>query len=136
MSGLEGRARHLGEMETALYGQTVRQRELLDSVEDGVFFCEAATGNIIDCNAGACALFGYEAGELTHLSITALSASEPNYSRERLVQWLHDALRHGKVRFEWRSRRRDGVSFWSEMRITRSSLPGEPRVVVVVRDVS
>jgi PAS domain S-box-containing protein len=136
MSGLEGSARHWGERETALHAQALRQRELLDSVEDGVFLCDAATGDIVDCNAGACELFGYEAADLTRLSITALSANEQGYNRERLEQWLHDALRHGKVRFEWRSRRRNGVAFWSEVRVTRSSLAGEPRVLVVVRDVS
>jgi len=136
MSGLEGSTRHWGDRETALHAQALRQRELVDSVEDGVFLCDAATGDIVDCNAGACTLFGYEAADLTRLSIDALSANEQGYDRERLGQWLHDALRHGKVRFEWRSRRRNGVPFWSEMRVTRSSLAGEPRVVVVARDVS
>jgi PAS domain S-box-containing protein len=136
MSGLEGSARHLGERESALFAQALRQRELLDSVEDGVFLCDAVTGDIVDCNAGACSLFGYEAADLTRLSISALSANEEGYDRERLQQWLDDALRHGKVRFEWRARRRNGVAFWSEMRVTRSTMAGEPRVLVVVRDVS
>jgi PAS domain S-box-containing protein len=136
MSGLEGSACPAPQDGAALRAEAVRQRELLDSVDDGVFLCDSGTGDVVDCNAGALALFGYDGSELARLTMGALSAEDEGYSKERLIQWFHDAVRHGKVRFEWRSRRRDGRAFWSELRVTRSSAGASSRVVVVVRDVS
>jgi PAS domain S-box-containing protein len=137
MSGMEGGARNAGESGGALRdARTLRQRELLDSVEDGVFLCDAESGAILECNAGACALFGHDVSELTHLALTDLAAREKGDSRERVGQWLRDAVRHGNVRFEWRAQKRNGSAFWSEVRMTRSMLDGAPRVVVVTRDVS
>ncbi|MET0595085.1 MAG: PAS domain S-box protein, partial [Polyangiaceae bacterium] len=136
MPALKGSARPSNEDGASLDAQLGRLRELLDNVDDAVFLCDAVTADIAECNAGACALFGYTSTELTSTSMSALSAHEEGYTKERLARWFHDAIQHGKVRFEWRSRRRDGRFFWSEVRVTRSTLIAQSRVVVVVRDTS
>ncbi|HKO94944.1 MAG TPA: PAS domain S-box protein, partial [Polyangiaceae bacterium] len=111
-------------------------REIFDVLEDAVFVHEVRTGRIVDVNTGASALFGVDRAGLLASSIGALSAEAEGYTEELAQARIAEAVRSGKTRFDWRSKRADGSAFWSEVRLVRSDIGGYQRVLAIVRDIS
>ena len=111
-----------------------RLAAVLDGVNDAVLMQCPETGRILDANRRACELFGYPLAELRRISIGELSVFEEGFTQEAALARIHAAA-HGPQVFAWRSLARDGRRFWSEVSLNLAEVRGEPRLVVVVRDV-
>jgi PAS domain S-box-containing protein len=124
------------EVEEALRASEARARMIFDSVNDAIFIHDGATGAILDVNTRACEMLGYDAEEFRKLDIGAISLGEPPYSQAEALKLIADAMRGVLHLVEWRTKRRDGTLFWSEVSLRRATIGDRERVLVVVRDIT
>ena len=120
---------------------TVRQiqrnyREVFDSAGDAIFVHDAASGAILDVNQTMVDLFGYTRDEALELTVADLSAPHLQYSQRAIESLIHRATEEGPQLFEWRSRRKNGEEFPTEMTLKSAVIDGRKRVLAVVRDIT
>ncbi|MFA6954266.1 MAG: PAS domain S-box protein [Thermoanaerobaculia bacterium] len=124
------------EVEEALRASEANARTIFDSVNDAIFIHDGESGAILDVNSRACEMYGYEADEFRSLDIGEISLGESPYSQADALQLIVDAMRGEPRLVEWRTKRRDGTLFWSEVNLRRATIGGHERVLVVVRDIT
>jgi two-component system, cell cycle sensor histidine kinase and response regulator CckA len=112
-----------------------RFQTIYDNVNDALIIHDAATGEIVDVNQTMCNLFGYSHQESLHLQVEDISLAEPPFSHAEGMRRLALASQGTPQIFEWRSKRRNGTIFWSEINMRRATIAGEERVIVMVRDI-
>jgi PAS domain S-box-containing protein len=118
---LEERTRELRESEA-------RYRLLFELESDAIVLIENATGQILEANAAAVALYGYMREELLQHRNTALSA-EPDQTRRATA--VGDRL----VPVRWH-RKRDGTIFPVEITSHHFALQGRPVHLAAIRDIT
>lgn len=127
------RVRHRSE--AALRRSTQNYLELFNSSTDGIVVRDTATGNIVQANARFHSMYGFTASELPTLTAVQMSLGEPPYGAAEAAQWMEKTTSEGPQLFEWRSRRKDGSLFWSEVSMTRFQSRDGQRIVSTVRDI-
>jgi two-component system, cell cycle sensor histidine kinase and response regulator CckA len=114
--------------EAALRRGEERYRRLFDAVSDAIFLVDNTTGQIMEANAAAVALYGYSREELGRLKNTDLSA-EPGQTRRTTLEeatWI-PARRH---------RRKDGSEFPVEVSANHFDLDGRRVHLSAVRNIT
>jgi PAS domain S-box-containing protein len=128
------RVRHAAEAAQRLSARNYQA--LFDHSPDAIMVRDADSGQIVQINPRFCQLFGYQAHEVTHLRPVDLSATEAGYGANESQAWIEKTRREGAQFFEWRSQRKDGSVFWSEISMTRFEMAQGQRTVSTVRDIS
>lgn len=111
-------------------------REIFNATSEAIFIHNAENGEILDANNSASDMFGYSHEEIHQLTINDLSSGEHPYSQQKAVEFVNKAVEQGPQLFEWKSRKKSGEFFWSEVALKSSVVGGEGRVVAIVRDVT
>jgi len=112
-----------------------RFQTIYHNVNDALLIQDAATGAIVDVNRTMCGMFGYTRAEALQLQVQDLSLDEAPYSQAEALSLLKLAARGIPQNFEWRSKKRDGTVFWTEVNLRRAAINGEQRIIVMVRDI-
>lgn len=128
------RVRHAAEAAQRLSARNYQA--LFDHSPDAIMVRDADTGRIVQINSRFCHLFGYQADEVAQLRPVDLSAEESGYGAQEAQTWIERTRREGAQFFEWRSRRKDGSVFWSEISMTRFEMAQGQRTVSSIRDIS
>ncbi len=120
-------------------GRALREREyiyrqIFDATSDALFIHDD-TGRIVLVNEQTCAMYGCSAEEARTLTIADLSSNEPPFTQADAVAKVAQAAREGSCTFPWRSRRRNGELFWSEVALRRFDLGGRMHLIASVRDI-
>lgn len=111
-------------------------RAIFDAVNDAIFLHDLETGAILDANQGAADMFGYTYEEVLRLNISQMSSDEAPYTAADSAHKIQKTVEAGPQFFEWRSKRKSGELFWTEVSLKCLTLDGQKRVLAVVRDVS
>ncbi|HYM00767.1 MAG TPA: PAS domain S-box protein, partial [Blastocatellia bacterium] len=122
--------------EAALMQSEAKVRAIFNTVNDGIFVHDFDTGRIIEANASACQIYGYEADELKGRGIESLGAAESSYSPEEARRRFKEAAEGTPQLFEWLAKHKSGRSFWVEVNLKQAIIGGERRLLAVVRDIS
>ncbi|TSK03916.1 MAG: PAS domain S-box protein [Geobacter sp.] len=126
----------LAESMTKLEQSEARFQAIYHNVNDALFIHDAATSALVDVNRTMCDMFGYTQEEALNLTLQQLSLGERPYSEEEAQRLLKLAARGTAQTFEWRSRKKDGSLFWSEVSLRRAEIGGIDRIIVLVRDIT
>ena len=118
--------------EQTLRETTARLESLFEESPDMVNIHDD-DGNIIDPNARLCEQTGYDEAELTEMSVWDL---DENIDEETAQDLWDGMAEHSQVKIESRYRQKDGGTFPVEAHIRRHDIDGEPRFVVISRDIS
>jgi PAS domain S-box-containing protein len=110
-------------------------RAVIDSVNDAVFI-HNENGDIIDVNSRMCEMYGYTPDEARTVSIGEISQGCPPYSQDDALAWLGKAMVSGPQTFEWKSKRKNGEIFSSEVSIRFVNAVGKNYCVVTEHDLS
>jgi two-component system, cell cycle sensor histidine kinase and response regulator CckA len=110
-------------------------RAVLDATMDALIVHDGA-GAIVHVNQCACAMFGYERHEFDSLRPEDLSENRPPYAAADAARHAENALRNGVEECLWRSRRKNGELFWSELSLRRHDDDAATFVIAIVRDIS
>ncbi len=124
------------EAEKALRAQELSYRELFDASGDAIFVHDAATGALLDVNQTMLDMFGFTREEALRLDADDSSQGAPPYSRADAMRWLQAAVKDGPQMFEWRSRRKNGELFWTEVTLRCHQLGGRACVLANARDIT
>lgn len=112
-----------------------RFHTIYHTLNDALFIQDACTGRTLDVNKTMCNMFGYSHAEALQLQLDELSLGEPPYSSAEGLLRLALAAQGDPQRFEWRSKKKDGTLFWTEVNMRSATISGEERIIVMVRDI-
>ena len=122
--------------ESRLSGVDDRFRIIFDSVNDGIFISDPATGRFIDINLPGCKMFGYPKAELIGKGVDALSSGVHPHTQDVAVE-LNEKARLGTPQiFEWTCKTKEGVLFPVEISLRYTELDRRPSIVAIIRDIS
>ena len=117
----------------ALQASERRYQTLFDTQAASILIHDSETGVILEANARALASYGARSvAELT----TGTVFGEPPYSYDDAIAQIRQALRDGRLRFEWRSHSLDGREFWEDVILEPVVIADETRVMAVSVDIS
>ncbi|MEN9221797.1 MAG: response regulator, partial [Thermostichus sp. BF3_bins_97] len=119
--------------ELALQESEQQFRALFDNAAVSIMIHDTETTEIIDANP--CAIASYGLSSLEELQAYDIFDAPP-YSHEDVLPYIEQVRQTGSVRFEWRSRRRDGQIFWEDVFVQSVSLRGIPRFVSTSVDIT
>ncbi|HEX7191809.1 MAG TPA: ATP-binding protein, partial [Thermoanaerobaculia bacterium] len=109
---------------------------IFDSVNDAILLRDHETGAILDANERACEMFGYTREEMRQLPVGGLSSGEPQYTAEDARRTMSNVSPGSSELFEWHARHSDGHLLWVEVNMRVAIIGGEPRVLMVGRDIT
>jgi PAS domain S-box-containing protein len=109
--------------------------EIFNATTEAIFIHDAASGKIRDVNRAMLKMYGCSYAEALETSVDELSLGQAPYSQQEVLEKLVRAVAEGPQLFEWRSRRRNGELFWSEVALRSARIGGVPSVLAVVRDI-
>ncbi len=109
---------------------------VFNATKEGIFIHDARSGRVIDINNAALKMFACRRSDMIGSSPNDFSLGNPPYSDAEAKMWIERARTHGPQRFQWLSKRKDGILFWTEISLTVTRIAGEERVIAVVRDIS
>ncbi|NJN99021.1 MAG: response regulator [Anaerolineales bacterium] len=118
----------LRQSEQALRASEEKYHQLFELGSDAVFLIDNKTGQILDVNAAASALYGYSRDELLQMRNVDLSA-EPDQTR-RAMQQFQTTI---PVRYH---RKKDGQSLPVEITATHFTWQGQTAHIAAIRDIS
>jgi len=103
---------------------------------DSIGIVTVCDGEIMQCNASAARLFGWEPERLLGQSAAVFFGSEDEF--QGFASRIGDALNAGgSPAIEWRTRRSDGTTFWARL-LVKSITPGGPggETVWMIEDIT
>jgi PAS domain S-box-containing protein len=109
-------------------------RELFDTVGEAIYI-QQPDGVFIDVNKGACAMYGYEKSELIGKGAQFLSAEGKN-DFEAINLRMKKALEGKPQMFEFWGKKKKGVIFLQEIRLTKGSYFGKDIIIATGRDIT
>ncbi|MGC9356994.1 MAG: GAF domain-containing protein [Anaerolineae bacterium] len=107
--------------------------QALFEASTSAIFLETVDGRILDCNAAACRLYGYEKEELVGLHVRDII---PEELAETIPEVIEEELATGRYISEAIGKRKDGTLFPTEVSTLLLTIGGEKAVVAYVRDLS
>ena len=113
-----------------------KYREIFNTPSEAIFIHDAKTGEILDVNQATLDIFGYPFKEALQQNIETLSSGEPPYTLMTATQYIENAKEQGPQLFDWRSKRKNGELFWSEVGLKYKKFSEHHYVVAVVRDIT
>jgi len=128
--------RRLAESIRQLAESEARFQAIYHNVNDALFIYDAATGRLVDVNRTMSNMFGYSRSEALQLSPGRFSLGAPPYSDDEARALLKMAAAGAPQTVEWRSRKKDGTLFWSEVNLRPATINEEERVIVAVREIT
>lgn len=124
------------EMVEALERRERNYRELFSALEDAVLVLDPADMRLLDVNEAAERTFLRPRADLLQCSLADLGAPESGCTEEQSREQVCQAMATGRVTCELLARRSDESRFPAEVRMIRTELGGQPRVVAIFRDLS
>ena len=128
--------RRLAQSVRQLSESEARFQAIYHNVNDALLIHDPASGRLVDVNRTMCSMFGYSHSEALQLGIGQLSLGEPPYTDAEAQALLRMAAGGSSQTVEWRSRKKDGTLFWSEVNLRLATINEEERVIVMVRDIT
>ncbi len=111
-----------------------KYREIFNSTGEALFIYEE-DGRLIDVNKSMSVMYGMSREEAFHEPMETRSLGVSPYGREEILQKMRRALADGPQIFQWRSRRKNGELFWSEVELHAAAIGGRRRLIAAVRDI-
>jgi PAS domain S-box-containing protein len=118
--------------EQALRESEARYRTLFEAFTDGIFL-ETPDGRLLDCNATACAMYGYTREEMLQRSVVDLV---PDEVAARLPEIAAQEAAKGTLLVQIAAKRRDGSVFPVEVSTRRVRLHEREIVIAHVHDIT
>ena len=123
-------------MERKLKESEENYRAIFNGTNEAIFIHQVDSGKIMDVNQTMLDMYGMSHEEALNTTIEDLSSGDSSFTQEGAVSLIKKAVEEGPQIFEWRSKRKNGEFFWSEVTLKRAVIGGEERVMAVVRDIT
>lgn len=118
--------------EDALRESELKYRQLFEMESDALFLIDSQSGNLLDVNLAAVALYGYSRDELLNMRHQDLSAEPEETNKETI-----NAGSRGNVLISLRyHRKKDGTVFPVEINSSSLIWKGRPAIMPSIRDIT
>ena len=117
-------------------GDDEQFRIIFESVNDGIFVCDAATGAFIDVNTAGSTMLGISRGKLIGRTIDAIGTGQSPYLERDAKAWFQKAQAQGPQVFEWCCKTKDEQLLWGEISLRCTSLGGRDIGLAILRDIT
>lgn len=112
-------------------------QEIFNSTYEAILIHDSATGRILDVNDAMLTTYGYDnKEEVMQGNIGNLSANEEPFTEERAQEYILKAINEGPQCFDWKSKKKTGETFWTEVSLKKTQIGGQGRILAIVRDIS
>lgn len=118
---------------TALSESEQTHREIYNATSEAILILELNTGKVLDVNKAMLDLFDFSYDEAINTSLEILCLPE-NEDKKSVISILKAASDKPQI-FEWRSKKKDGTLFWSEISLKQAEIHGRKCILAVIRDV-
>ncbi len=122
--------------ERALRASEESYRTLFECSSEGIWIHDVQTGEMVDVNAAGGEMYGYTVAEMMEVGHDALNYPDPEYSADRIADYMERVLAGETPRFEWKGLRKDGAAVWAEVTLRKVVYGGAERIVASARDIS
>lgn len=110
-------------------------QKIQEMFSEGIIVHDGQTLRIHEVNKQICEMFGYSKDELLNKTIVDISSGEPPYTKENIKELL-DLVRNKKIStIEWKSKRKDGTVFWSEVSLKHGQFGSDEKFFASIRDI-
>jgi PAS domain S-box-containing protein len=121
------------EAENAILEREEQYKVLFTEAPISITIHDSESGEIIDANLKTCEMYG-----LT--SLEELKANDfwtnPPYSFEDALRWIHKAAAEGTQEFEWFNRKVTGETFWEHVRLSPVTINDVEMVMAATIDIT
>lgn len=111
-------------------------REIFDKNYDAIFVHDIHTGLVVDINLKATEITGFSKAEIMNGHPDNLIATDEGFSWKEAQNYLRKAAEGQPQLFEWKSRRKDGSTFWCEVNLTKANIAGTDRILAFFHEIS
>lgn len=112
-------------------------KEIFNSTNEAIFIHNAAEGKILDVNEAMLKMYGIPSKEeALKLNVSDITWDESDDAQARARLLIQKAVNEGPQVFEWKSKRRNGELFYSEISLKNTEIGGRGRVLAVLRDIT
>jgi len=122
-------------VQESLQASEANYRGIFDAANDAIFVMDLA-GRLIDANQKVTELLGYTYEEALNLTWKDCSWDPLPYSPNGQITFVEKALAGEPQMFEWRTKDKQGRSFWVDINIKKAFISGEERLLSIIRDVT
>ena len=112
----------------ALQESEEKYRKLFEMESDAIFLIEKKTGQILEVNKAATALYGFTRQELLRMKNTDISVEPQNTRRATVEQWTKIPIRY--------HRKKDGTIFPVEIYASHFTWQGKEVHIAAIRDIT
>jgi PAS domain S-box-containing protein len=110
---------------------------IFDFIADAIFIQDISTGRIIDVNDAMIKMYGYASkDEVLKKNIGNLSAGIDRYDDITAMAHIQRTINEGPQTFDWMAKRKDGHTFWVEMKLRKINIEGTEWILAIGRDIS
>jgi len=109
---------------------------LFDTVGDAIMVHDAGSGQVLAATPSASGMLGWGRDAAPNMTPEDLASGVPPFTGENYQHYLELAAEGRPQSFEWLSRTSGGTPLWLEVRLQRTTVAGQPRVVALLRDLS
>jgi diguanylate cyclase (GGDEF)-like protein/PAS domain S-box-containing protein len=113
-----------------------RYSTVFNSVNDGIFLSDLATGRFVEANQAGRDMFGYTSDELVGATMDAVSSGVGPYTRAEAAQTFTNLMSGIPQKVVWQAKRKDGSLFWVDVSLSIMSFATGNLVLSVVRDIT
>lgn len=111
-------------------------RSIFNEANDAIYVHDLKTGDIIDVNQKALAMFGYTRNEAFKLNMENGLAGKLPYTSKEAYAFIEKAANGEPQIFEWLGRHKTGRLFWIEVNLKKTVIAEQAFLLAIVRDIS
>ncbi|MFW5687693.1 MAG: PAS domain S-box protein, partial [Bacteroidota bacterium] len=112
-------------------------REIFNSTNESIFLHDNKTARILDANDAALRMFGFDhKEEIINSPVTKVSALTDLHIEAKAMQLISKAITLGPQVFEWKSKRKNGEEFYTEISLRHTNIGGTGKTLAVLRDIT
>jgi PAS domain S-box-containing protein len=98
--------------EQALRESEEAYRTIFEYSSEAIWVHDVGTGEMLDVNQAGCELYGYTFEEMMALGHDALNHPDPDYSAEKVAEYMARTIAGETPRFEWKGLHQGGGDVW------------------------
>ncbi len=115
--------------------QEEKYRQIYNAPGEAVVIYSTKDQKFLETNQAMLDMFGYTAEETGNLTINDISEGVYPYNQRGALNLVRRALDRGTHTFEWRSRKKDGTIFWTEISLKKARFHDQDFLIAVMRDI-
>jgi PAS domain S-box-containing protein len=124
-------------IEPALKTCEYNYQSIFNIVTESIFIQDINSGKIVDVNDAMLMTYGYSTkDEVLKCKVGDLSANIKPYDDEAAQIKIYKAINEGPQTFDWIARKKDGSSFWIEIKLIKTEIGKEDVILAVGRDIT